>query len=292
MQLKEQKIPPFIEQNLFNLAILGLLGIVYLPVILFWIDGWLNKSINIEHEYFSVALIGFPLAGYIVWEKRHQWQDLESKSHPIGISLLVIATIFYLTDVREFVNISFPIMLTGICLCLKGIKGLKLQFFPLVLVWLATPTSWPYLLTPHTLFLQKFIASFAGIILGILGMDVQVREIYLTMGDRVVEIAPYCAGLKMLFTSLYVALILLYWTQNLGDRTKVTIMLIGTTIISVVGNILRNTLLSYLHGTRHDEMFKLIHDSWGGDLYSAATLGLIILFMQQLDQLSFEEHHN
>jgi cyanoexosortase B len=283
MEVK-QKLPPFIQQNVFNLSILILLAILYLPVILFWIDGWLNKSINIEHEYFSVALIGFPLAGYIVWEKRHQWQNLDNKSHPLGISLLVIAAIFYLTDVREFVNISFPIMLTGICLCLKGIKGLKLQFFSLVLVWLATPNSIPYLLTPYTLPLQKFIASFAGLILTMLGIDVQVEDIYLTMGDRLVEVAPYCAGLKMLFTCLYVALILLYWTNNLQSRNKITIMLIGTIIISVVGNILRNTLLAYLHGTKQDAMFDLIHEGWGGDLYSALTLGVIVLLMQQIDR--------
>ncbi len=284
MELK-QKLPVFIEQNLFNLFILGLLTILYIPVISFWIDGWLNKSINIEHEYFSYALIGFPFATYIVWENRQKWEDLADKSHPVGISLLVIAAIFYFTGVREFVNLSFPFMLTGICLCLKGIKGFKLQFFPLLLVWLATPNSFPYLLTPYTLPLQKFIASCAGFILIQLGIDVQVEEIYLTIGGRLVEVAPYCAGLKMLFTSLYVALILLYWTDNLSSSKKISLMLIGTTMISVVGNIIRNTLLTYFHGAGNDSMFDLIHDGWGGDVYSAMMLGLVMFLMQLIDRL-------
>ncbi len=288
MEIKH-KLPVFVEQNLFNLIVLGLLSLIYSPLLFHWIDGWLNKSINIEHEYFSYALIGFPFAAYIVWNNRDKWEKLDNKYHPVGISLLVIAAIFYGTGVREFVNISFPLMLTGICLCLKGIAGLKLHTFPLLLVWLATPNSIPYLLTPYTLPLQKFIANFAGFLLIQLGIDVQVEEIYLAVGGRLVEVAPYCAGLKMLFTSLYVALILLYWTDNLSQKKKISLMLIGTVAISVFGNIIRNTLLTYFHGMGHDQMFDLIHEGWGGDVYSAIMLGFVMLLMQQIDKLPINQ---
>ncbi len=275
------------ERRIFNFIILALLTVLYAPLIIHWYDGWLNKSISIEHEYFSHGLIGFPFAGYICWLKRKKWQRIKEQAHPLGIVVLGIGSIFYLTGVPELVNLSFPLVLAGICLIAKGIEGLKLQAFPLLLVLLATPNSLPYLITPFTLPLQKFIAGTAGFILMQFGLDVSVEQIYLAVGGRLVEVAPYCAGLKMLFTSLYVALMLLYWTDNLRDRSKTTTLLIGAVIISVIANIFRNTLLTFFHGTGRDELFVWLHDSWGGDLYSTIMLGSIVLLLNFLDKFNF-----
>ena len=274
------KFPTKMQKNGFNLLILALFTILYAPLIIYWFDGWLNKSINIEHEYFSHGMIGLPFAAYITWHHRQQWSNLANYSHPLGAFFLTLAAVFYLTGVREFVNLSFPLILLGICLWLKGIPGLKLQAFPLLLVFLATPNSVPYLITPYTLPLQKFIAGCAGLILTQLGLDVTVEQIYLAVGGRLVEVAPYCAGLKMLFTSLYVTLMLLYWTNTLANKRKTTLMLLSAAIISVIGNIIRNTFLTYFHGTGNEAMFEWLHDGWGGDVYSAGMLGIIVLLMR------------
>ena len=288
MQNIQSKYKLAIEGKLFNLLIIGFLAILYTPLIIHWCDGWINKSISIEHEYFSHGLIGFPFAAYISWIKRKKWQRLDNKNHPFGAILLFVGAFFYLSGVVELVNLSLPIILTGICLWLKGIDGFKLYGFPLLLVFLATPNSVPYLITPHTLGLQKFIAGSAGFILLQFGLDVTVEQIYLAVGGRLVEVAPYCAGLKMLFTSLYVSLMLLYWTENLSDRQKTTILLIGAVLISVIANIIRNTILAFFHVTRQDQLFTWLHDSWGGDIYSAAMLGAIVLLIKFLDKFNLE----
>lgn len=275
------------ERRIFNFIILALLTLLYAPIVIHWYDGWLNKSISIEHEYFSHGLIGFPFAVYICWLKRKRWQRITEQSHPLSIVVLGIGSVLYLTGVPELVNLSFPLVLAGICLISKGMSGLKLQAFPLLLVLLATPNSLPYLITPFTLPLQKFIAGSAGFILMQFGLDVTVEQIYLAVGGRLVEVAPYCAGLKMLFTSLYVALMLLYWTENIRDRTKTTTLLIGAIVVSVIANIFRNTLLTFFHGTGRDELFVWLHDSWGGDLYSTIMLGSIILLLKLLDDFNF-----
>ncbi|AFZ36816.1 eight transmembrane protein EpsH [Stanieria cyanosphaera PCC 7437] len=274
-----------LEKNFIYLIILALLSLIYAPVLFHWYDGWLNKSIGIEHEYFSHGIIGIPFAFYIVWNQRKKWQRLPNQSHPLGFILLIIGSIFYLTGVAEFVNLSLPIILTGLCLWLKGIAGFKLNSFALLLIALATPTSFPYLITPFTLPLQKFIAGFAGFILIQLGMDVTVEQIYLAVGGRLVEVAPYCAGLKMLFTSLYVGLMLLYWTGNIENRKKTTLLLVGAALISVSANIIRNTILTFFHGTGRDQLFTWFHDSWGGDLYSALMLASVVLLLNFLDQI-------
>jgi cyanoexosortase B len=280
----KQKLTSFIEENFFNLVLIVLLGILYVPVIGHWYAGWINKSISTEHEYFSHGLIGLPYAAYIVWENRQEWQQLRDRAHPLGISLLFLGISFYLSGVSELVNLSFPLVLTGACLWLKGLPGLKIQGFPLLLVALATPNSLPYLITPYTLPLQAFIAGTAGLLLSQMGFDVVVDGIYLAVNGKLVEVAPYCAGLKMLFTSLYVALLLLHWTRNISDRPKVVLLLIGSAVISIGANIIRNTLLSWFHGSGNTQLFTWLHDGSGGDLYSTAMLGAIVLLLNGLNR--------
>ncbi|MDB9376274.1 cyanoexosortase B, partial [Nodularia sphaerocarpa] len=158
----------------------------------------------------------------------------------------------------------------------KGIPGFRLQAFALLLIFLATPTALPYLVVPYTLPLQSFIAGTAGFILNQLGMEVVVDQINIYVNGRIVEVAPYCAGLKMLFTTFYVSLMLLYWTGALSSRRTTTWFLSSALVISIVANIIRNTLLSFFHGTGREAAFKWLHDSWGGDLYSAGMLLLLV----------------
>ncbi|MEM1395815.1 MAG: cyanoexosortase B, partial [Cyanobacteria bacterium P01_H01_bin.150] len=267
----------------------GILVLLYAPLIHFWFDGWISKNISTEHEYFSHGIIGFPFAAYLIWMNRKQWVRLPDKTHVLGAILLALGGVFYLSGVGEWVNLSFPIILTGLCLWLKGVKGLKLQGFPLLLILLATPNSLPYLIAPFTLPLQSFIAGTAGFIVNQFGLDAVVDGINIYVNQRIVEVAPYCAGLKMLFTTIYVGLILLYWTETLSSRRKSVWFLSIAVILSVTANIIRNTLLTFFHGTGNDGAFHWLHDSWGGDLYSACMLLVLIPVINWIDSYFSED---
>ncbi len=269
--------------EIFNFATIGVLLLLYAPLFVHWCDGWIKKSISTEHEYFSHGLIGLPFAAYLVWTNRKLWYRLRARNHPLGAVLLFLSAFFYISGVSEWVNLSFPIVLAGLCLWFKGIPGLKLQQFPLLLVFLATPNSLPYLIAPFTMPLQSFIAGTAGFILNQFGMDVTVENIYLYVGGRVVEVAPYCAGLKMLFTTVYVCLMLLHWTGAISSRRKVVWFLSSAVAISVTANIIRNTLLTFFHGTGQEGLFRWLHDSWGGDIYSAGVLLSLVPVLNWID---------
>ncbi len=276
---------PTIEPGLVNGLILAFLSALYLPVLAYWVHGWLYKSISTEHEYFSHGLIGLPFAAYLSWQERAKWRDLPNQTHPLGAVLLLLAAGLYLSNIADLVSFSFPVMLAGICLWLKGMPGLRLHAFPLVLVLLATPNELPYLIAPYTLPLQSFIAGTAGFILTQFGIDVTVEQIYLFSGGRIVEVAPYCAGLKMLFTTFYVSLMLLYWRGVLASRWITGLLLVSALIISVTGNIIRNTLLTWFHSSAQEQAFHILHDGWAGDLYSAITLVLLIPLLNWLEDL-------
>lgn len=273
------KLPIAIGRHQLTAALIGLLALMYGPLLFHWYDGWLNKSISIEHEYFSHGLIGLPFAAYIAWTKRQEWEQLPDHIHPLGGFLLGLGGVMYLSNLSDLVNLSFPLVLAGLCLWLKGMPGLKLQRMPLLFVLLATPNHLPYLIEPLALPLQEFIANVAGFILIQFGLPVTVDQIYLYVNQQIVEVAPHCAGLKMLFTSLYVGLMLLYWTGAIASRTKTILFLVGAALTSVVANILRNTLLTLFHGTGQDGLFHWLHEGWGGDVYSASMLGLLVLLM-------------
>ncbi|WP_069789231.1 cyanoexosortase B [Cyanobacterium sp. IPPAS B-1200] len=277
----------YLNEQTISYLILGFLCLMYFPLIWHWYDGWLNKTIGIEHEYFSHGVIGIPFAFYLCWLDKKKWQKLPNLFRPEGFFPLSVGGIFYLSGVPEFVNLSFPLILLGVCYFLKGKAGLKLFWFPFVLIILATPNSIPYLITPYTLWLQRFIASLSGFLLFHLGFDVAVNGIYLSVNGRLVEVAPYCAGLKMLFTSLYVSLILLYWRDVLGDRTRSLCLLVGAVFISVMGNVFRNAILAFFHGARQDSLFVWFHDDWGGSLYSTVMLGFIFALLLWIEKIDF-----
>lgn len=263
-----------------ELATLSCLAILYGPLLFHWVwDGWVNKTISIQHEYFSHGILGIPLAFKLVWEKRQTWHQLGDRYHWSGIVCLAVAFVFYASGVMDAVNLSFPLILTGLLLCLKGPAGLKLMLFPLVLIVFSTPTQLPYLIEPYILPLQRFIATVAGTILHGLGYDVEVNNIYLSMNQQLVEVAPHCAGLKMLFTSLYMGLVLTYWTDLYRSRLRTGIFFIGIILVSVIGNILRNTILTFFHGHSMTAAFHWLHESWGGDVYSAVMLGSLVLIV-------------
>ena len=269
---------------LLEVITVALIGVLYGPLLCHWADGWLNKSISIQHEYFSHGLLGIPFAAYLVWERRSQWQALPTRTHWLALPLLTGAIAFYSSHLVDLMNLSLPLLLAGLLLALKGLAGFRLCLFPWILILLSTPTELPYLIEPYVLPLQAFIASVAGFILLQFGVDVQVDGIYLSVSNQLIEVAPHCAGLKMLFTSLYMGLILVYWTGLYRSRLRTGLFVIGIFCISVVGNIIRNATLTYFHGAHMDRAFHWLHESWGGDLYSAAMLGMLIVLSRLLEE--------
>jgi cyanoexosortase B len=266
-------------------AILAGLMLLYGPLFYHWLQGWLFKSISIEHEYYSHGVLGFPLAAYCAWQQRDRWNTLPDRRNGFGAALLGLAAAMYLTGLADVVNLSLVVLLLGMVLWLKGWAGLKLNYFPLILVLLATPTDLPYLVTTHVLPLQQVIASFIGVILNLFGDPVTVNNIYVYFTDgAIIEVAPYCAGLKLLFTNIYVSLMLLYWTGLWKSNSRSLTFMGAVVMLSFLANVLRNTILSFFHGGGNENAFEWLHEGWGGDVFSLVMLGGVFWLLTSIEQ--------
>ncbi|MEM6503016.1 MAG: cyanoexosortase B [Cyanobacteria bacterium P01_C01_bin.89] len=273
------------QRPFFAYAVGVLMAIIYVPLLWHWAQGWIFKNISLEHEYFSYAFIGIPYAAYAAWQNRKLWDSIADQIHFIGFFLLSLGCVLYLSGVSDLVNLSLPIVVAGMVGCWKGLPGLRLHVAPLMFLLLATPNELPYLISPYTLGLQRFIANVAGFVLNQFDLNVTVQGIYLFVNERTVEVAPHCAGLKMLITSLYVALMLLHLRRKLRSPFHFGLLMSGAVLISVAMNILRNTLLTLFHGMYWDGLFHFLHEGVGGDIYSALMLGAIIWWMQGVDRI-------
>jgi cyanoexosortase B len=279
-----------LKLSLINRGILVLLALIYLPLMGHWYDGWLHKNIGIEHEYFSHGILGLPYASYLVWQRRQKWARLPDKSNFFGLIVIGIACLFYLTKVSDLINLSLPIILLGICLFYKGLEGLKLHTIPLILIFFATPNSLPYLIEPYAMPLQKLIAWMAGSLLQLMGFVLIIKDNQLYIDSKIVEVAPHCAGLKMLFTSLYISLIFLQLTGVIRHWKTSLLLVLFTVFLSVSANLIRNTLLTMFYGTDQSHNFESLHEGIGGDIYSGLTLIILFFIIKYTAKYKIKHH--
>jgi len=102
----QQQIKKRNASDLLNLAIIGVLLLLYAPILLHWLDGWLNKNISTEHEYFSHGIIGLPFAAYLAWMNRKKWTRLPDTIHPLSAVLLLLGQCFILVVLQS--GLTFP----------------------------------------------------------------------------------------------------------------------------------------------------------------------------------------
>ena len=109
--LKSMTLQPQLKSTLHRhsteLMVVVLLAVLYLPLIIHWYDGWLNKTISLEHEYYSHGVIGLPFAAYIVWEKN----GINGKNSLTSLTLLGLcfwAWQQYFTSVALLISLAFP----------------------------------------------------------------------------------------------------------------------------------------------------------------------------------------
>jgi exosortase len=246
----------------------------YAPILLDLIRG-LSGNELVQHAPFV-----FALAGYLVFERRHEpgWLDHEQDS---GGSVLVFLAGIVLNVVGQglgvyyVAQVSLPITLYGLVLYLMGPAAAKLVRFPAVLLVFAFPIPgklYLELVVP----LRLFVSRGATWLLRQAGYDVVRQGNVLIVDSLPIGVTEACAGLSSLMTILALSVFYGYLRiRRIGLRLFV--VLAGMVLV-FAANILRVTALS-AGAVRwgQESVFVGTHALWGVLVFAGCVLGLLVV---------------
>lgn len=248
--------------NSFSLPILwaqvSLLVIVfvysYKDVLSSLVKTWLGRD-----DYSHGFLVPF-ICLYLIWDRRDKLRYISIKPNFLGgVFLTLLGSILFLSGsvggVLLIQYIALMIVVPGLVLLLLGLQYLKTLTFPLSYLILMLPIMdgvldkirWPS---------QLFSATMTAALLKLFKISVLQHDNYLELPNVTLEVARECSGVQYMFSIIAIAIPLAYLT--LRKWWQRVILLSLAVVISLIGNVLRITLISLwsfkggdIHGPYH-----------------------------------------
>ena len=221
------------------------------------VSTWYHKS-SYNHGF-----IIFPIAAYLAWERR--WRLRELTLRPCWSGLLVVAgfALMWLissgASILEGEQFAYIGMLQGLMLTIMGWRIFRAQLLPILYLALMVPTG-AFLLPT----LQTIATWLTRHLLQLTSIPFFVEQYYLQLPVGSFFIAPGCAGLNFIFSSLALSIIyaeLMY----AGWRRKLATVLIalGTAILANGVRIFVILWLAQVSNNRLDIVDDHILYGWG-----------------------------
>lgn len=242
-------------------------GLIALHLNLTW------KSENTD--LLSASLLFWLAVSILLWKKRDTISlDSDGLSSFLGIALIAVVLVksTHIYGYDFFLRIFPLISLLGVGLLVSGFKGLKPYVTPLwLLVFLALYPGFIYIIDPSLL-----TAKFAAFVLWVLGFDVEIQGVLISLPTGSIEVYYGCSGILLICQLLGMALILMAlvsmsWQQKI--QLAVTAIGLGFAI-----NGLRVALMAVLVALSDSEAFEYWHLGEGSLIFSAiavCSFGLI-----------------
>ena len=220
------------------------------------------------------------VAAWLLWGKRHALAALPAQPLGwLGWPLLVLALVVYALgrsqDIIMF-QIGSQIMLLGaLLLVFKGLRGLRLAWFPLFFMLFMVPLP-EALVAAVTGPLKSAVSAVASNLLYQLGYPVGRSGVVMTVGPYQLLVADACAGLNSMFT--LEALGMLY--MNLMRYTNPTrnivlaLLLVPTAFAANIVRVMILVLVTYHFGDEAGQGF--VH-SFAGMVLFMVALGLMLV---------------
>jgi exosortase len=192
------------------------------------------------NDDYSHGFLIIPVAGYLVWERRHRLAAAPHRPTIAGLGLLLfgLAALAAGTLGAELfvARTSLIVVLAGITLFLGGWAHLRILLFPLAFLVLMIPI--PMIVFNRVAFPLQLLASRLGeTALWLLHIPVLRQGNIITLANTTLEVAEACSGIRSLVSLLTLSIVYAYFTEG---RRSVQLLLIGSTVpIAVFTNGLR-----------------------------------------------------
>jgi len=234
---------------------------------------WWNSP-NASHGFLVL-----PIAAYLAWLKRDRLARTPREASPWGIPVVIAAVGMLLVGRWAEINfvgpLSLVVLLGGYGLHFLGAAMMRELAFPYA--FLAFMVPWPDPLVEFVSFpMQLISATYAGMVMGLLGVPVARSGVDLALPNVTFTVAVPCSGMNSLVSLLALAALLAYLSQGALWR-RVTLFAAGAPI-ALLANVLRIVcilLIGTLWGQEAAEGF--FHNFSGFALFLAALLGLLAL---------------
>lgn len=270
-------------------ALLGLVAL-YIPT---YVD--LARTLWASDDQGHGPLI-LGIALWFLWQKRHQIQELPSKSMPsVGWVLFGCGLLLYILgrsqDILLFeIGSQIPVV-TGLLLLMRGGAALRMTWFPVLFLIFMVPLPGP-VVDALTLPMKIGVSWATEHILYAAGYPISRSGVILQIGQYKLLVADACAGLHTLFTLEALGLLYLHivrhesWFRNVALAILIVPISFSANTIRVVSL----TLITYHYGDAAGQGF--LHGFAGMVLFLSALVLIIVVdsAIQWLDARRIQGH--
>lgn len=256
------------------LALVGLLTIVYLPILQAMVHHW-----KVVPDYSHGFLI-VPLALYFAYEKKYKLDAAPIDGSWWGVVPLVagvaLLSVGQLGSLLTPLRAGYVFTLMGLILLLFGFPIFRLLLFPLSFLLLMVPL--PQSLVNVVAFpLQLIAAKWAVWALQLAGTPVLLEGNIIHLAGGQLFVAEACSGLRSLMALLTLGIVFAHFFRK--RRPAQQVILIASTIpIAIFVNAVRVALTGVLAGYfGHEVAGGVIHDFQGMITFSLAFIILLVL---------------
>lgn len=267
-------LPAGFDGLVFGMLLAGF-GLLYLPA---WLE--LAHTIWATDEQGHGPII-LAVSAWLLYQKRHDLAATAATPAALpGWALLVFALLLYALgssqDIIMFTVGSQIMVLAALTLLFRGVKALRLIWFPLFFMLFMVPLP-EALVAAVTGPLKSAVSAVAASLLYAVGYPVGRSGVILTIGPYQLLVADACAGLNSMFT--LEALGMLYMNlmryTSVARNTLLALLLVPTAFAANIVRVMILVLVTYHFGDEAGQGF--VHGFAGMVLFIVALLLMLVL---------------
>jgi exosortase len=258
-----------------KIAFFGFLVLLcYAPAVrsLCW-DWMVNEDMG--HGFFVPVV-----AGYIVWQERHELAATPTRANRWGLLLVLLGaaqSIVATLGAELFLSRSALVLtLAGVVLTLGGTAWLKKLAFPLFLLCFMVPLP-TVIFNSVTFPLQILASQLADGALTLLSVPVLREGNILELPSGKLSVVEACSGIRSLLSLSFLSLVYGHFFEK---KTWIRVTLFVATVpIAVLANGSRVTITGILSQIKPELAEGFFHESTGWIIFMLA-LGILVAFHQ------------
>ena len=257
------------KKHFLNISILLTLLLMYFKPLIGWVNEWIGFD-----SFYSYGLFLPVFLFYYFRKHKTSLTQINNEFSPIGYLVLVIGVVFYVLGIKAeyplFVNISLPVVISGMVLLIKGYEYLKLCLIPLIMLTICLPII-PIIriTTPLQLFFSVSTVKF----LHMLGVESHNIGSIVYLKGNAISVEPGCSGLKSLLNLSVITCMYSYFLKT--SLWKKNLLVLLTLPVTYVNNMLRISLSGFYILFNGYNNFSQFHEFIGIVFY---MISIVLVF--------------